>query len=222
MPELGAIRRSRTAPVAVVRPLARKIARTCRRDVAESPIERDMLRLRQAGLRAVSVRTLLVEDSLSARGIIKQRLEAIGCQIVAMAADSTTALELLRELHPQLVTLDLIMPETGSLHAKGLFNTIRKEMPEVAVVVISAQSKASQRADFMREGAIEYFEKPFIDFDALAEKLSRIFPDIKPPSRIPLRPSAEAPSQPKPLPVSRLARWRSVLLRILLGPKFRS
>ena len=170
----------------------------------------------------MSVRTLLVEDSASARGIIRQRLEAIGCQIVAMASDSATALELVRELHPQLVTLDLIMPETGSLNAEQLFRMIRKEMPEVAVVVISARSKAALRADFLRQGAIEFFEKPFIDFEALAEKLSRIFPDIKPPSRIPVRPSAEAPSQPKPLPVSRLARWRSALLRVLLGRNFRS
>ncbi len=163
------------------------------------------------------VRALVVEDSLSARGIIKQRLEAIGCEIVATAGESATALELIRELRPQLVTLDLIMPETGSLHARELFQTIRKEMPEVAIVVISAQSKASQRADFMREGAIEYFEKPFIDFDALAEKLSRIFPDIKPPSRVPVRPPVEAPSQPEAPPVSRLARLGSVLLRVLLG-----
>ncbi len=163
------------------------------------------------------VRALVVEDSLSARSIIRQRLETIGCEIVATAADSATALELVRELRPQLVTLDLIMPETGSLHARELFHIIRKEMPEVAIVVISAQSKASQRADFMREGAIEYFEKPFIDFDALAEKLSRIFPDIKAPSRIPPRRSAEAPSQPVAPPVSRLARWGSALLRFLLG-----
>jgi len=86
----------------------------------------------------------------------------------------------------------------------------------VAIVVISAQSKASQRADFMREGAIEYFEKPFIDFDALAEKLSRIYPEIKPPSRVPVRPAVEAPSQPKELPVSWFARWRRALLRFLL------
>lgn len=146
-----------------------------------------LLRCRQVGSRTVSVRTLLVEDSVSARDMLKQRLQAMGCQIVAMAADSATALELVRKLRPQLVTLDLIMPETGSLHAKELFLMIRKEMPEVAVVVISAQSKATQRADFLREGAIEFFQKPFVDFDTLAEKLSRIFPDIKPPPRIPQR-----------------------------------
>ena len=170
----------------------------------------------------MSVRTLLVEDSASARGIIRQRLEAIGCEIIATASESATALELVRELHPQLVTLDLIMPETGSLNAELLFRMIRKEMPEVAVVVISAQSKAALRADFLRQGAIEFFEKPFIDFDALAEKLSRIFPDIKTSSRVPLTPSAEPPSPPRPMPVSRFARIRSVLLRVLLGPNPRS
>jgi two-component system chemotaxis response regulator CheY len=222
MPELGAIRRFRAAPVAVLRPLARKMARTCRCDPAELPIERDMLRSRQVGSRTVSVRTLIVEDSVSARSILTQRLTAIGCQIVAMASDSATALELVRELHPQLVTLDLIMPETGSLNAEQLFRMIRKEMPEVAVVVISARSKAALRAHFLRQGAIEFFQKPFFDFDALAEKLSRIFPDIKPPSRIPVRPSAKAPSEPKPLPVSRSARCRSALVRVLLGRNFRS
>jgi len=129
----------------------------------------------------VSVKTLLVEDSVSAREILKQRLEAIGCEIVGMAANSATALELVRELRPQLVTLDLIMPETGSLHAKELFRLIRKEMPEVAVIVISAQSNATQRADFIREGAIEFVQKPFVKFDRLAAKLAQIFPDIKAP-----------------------------------------
>ena len=129
----------------------------------------------------MSVKTLLVEDSVSAREILKQRLEAIGCEIVGMAANSATALELVRELRPQLVTLDLIMPETGSLHAKELFRLIRKEMPEVAVIVISAQSNATQRADFIREGAIEFVQKPFVKFDRLAAKLAQIFPDIKAP-----------------------------------------
>lgn len=163
----------------------------------------------------MSVRTLVVEDSASARAIIKQRLEAIGCEIVGTAADSSAALELVRELRPQLVTLDLIMQEPGSLHAQELFRIIRKEMPEVAVVVISAQSRTALRADFLGEGAIEFFQKPFIDFDMLAEKLSRIFPDIKVPSRIPSRPSAQTPSQPEPPPVSWLSRWRSALMRVL-------
>lgn len=125
------------------------------------------------------VRTLLVEDSVSAREMLKQKLEAIGCEIVAMAADSATALELIRKLQPQLMTLDLIMPETGSLHAKELFRIVRKEMPEVAVIIISAQSNATQRGDFIREGAIEFVQKPFFKFDKLAAKLSQIFPDIK-------------------------------------------
>lgn len=166
------------------------------------------------------VRTLLVEDSAAARALLKQRLETIGCEIVGVAEDSEGALKLARELRPQLVTLDLIMPETGSLHAKELFRTIRREMPEVAVVVISAQSKAMQQADFLREGAVEFFQKPFIDFDALGEKLARIFPDIRPAGRIP-RPSAQAPVHPEPPPVSRLERWRRALMRVIARRYFR-
>jgi DNA-binding response OmpR family regulator len=58
--------------------------------------------------------------------------------------------------------------------AKSLFRLIRKEAPEAAVVVISAQPKTREQAEYLGSGALAYFEKP-INFASLASKLKQIF-----------------------------------------------
>ncbi|MHB8383826.1 MAG: response regulator [Candidatus Binataceae bacterium] len=128
----------------------------------------------------MAVRTLIVEDSIAARTVLQKRFEEIGCRIVGLANNSAEGLEMFRRLKPQLVSLDLLMPDSDDLNSKDLFRIIRKEAPAVAVVIVSAQSKAAERSTYIREGAIEYFEKPFIKFQNLAEKLARLFPDIRP------------------------------------------
>lgn len=130
----------------------------------------------------MAVKTLIIEDSVAARTVLRKRFEEIGCAVVGIAGNSTEGLGMFRSLRPQLVSLDLLMPDTSDLNSKELFRIIRKESPGVAVVIISAQSKAAERSAYMREGAIEYLEKPFFNFDGLAEKLARIFNDIRPPS----------------------------------------
>jgi len=131
----------------------------------------------------VPVKTLIIEDSVAARSFLQKRFEEIGCEVVGIAGNSAEGLNMFRSLQPQVVSLDLLMPDTADLTSKDLFRIIRKESPGVAVVIISAQPKASQRSDYIREGAIEYLEKPFIKFDILAEKLASLFSDIRPPLR---------------------------------------
>jgi DNA-binding NtrC family response regulator len=63
---------------------------------------------------------------------------------------------------------------------RSLFYFIRKEAPEAAVVVISAHPRATERAEYMRNGALAYFEKPF-NFESLVAKLEQIFPQSKAP-----------------------------------------
>lgn len=127
----------------------------------------------------MSVDVLIVDDSLPLRTLLKRRLETIGCRVVAEAGDAFEGLKLYRSEHPRLVTLDLMMPLVAQIDAKALFRTIRKESPETAVIVISAQPKVQEKADYLREGALDYVQKPFIDFEALAEKLRRCFPELE-------------------------------------------
>jgi two-component system chemotaxis response regulator CheY len=137
----------------------------------------------------VAARTLIVEDSGAARKVIRRRLEQIGCEVVAEATNASEGLSLFRSLRPQLVTLDLLLPQVDGVDAKTLFVSIRKEAPDVAVIVISAQPKATgERADYLGQGAIAYFEKPFINLESLTEKLVQLFPELKERPRGPIRP----------------------------------
>ncbi len=131
----------------------------------------------------MAIRTLLVEDSVLVRNVLRRRLEEIGCDIVGEAEHATDGLKLFRSLQPNLVTLDLVMPQMDRFDSYGLFRLIRRESPETSVIVISAHPKKTTRSDFLRAGALEYFEKPFIDSRALAAALNRAFPELKVLSR---------------------------------------
>jgi len=126
----------------------------------------------------VAVTTLIVEDSLAARNVLKQRLTEVGCAVIGEADHAAQGPALFRSLLPKLVTLDLLMPTVDGMDAKSLFRIIRAEAPDVAVILISSQAKKNEEAKFLGEGAMAYFQKPFIDARALAEKLRQIFPEL--------------------------------------------
>jgi two-component system, chemotaxis family, chemotaxis protein CheY len=128
----------------------------------------------------VAVRTLLVEDSVPIRALLRRRLEGLGCDVVGEAGTAEEGLELFRNLSPDLITLDLIMPDTNQMDGKQLFRTIRKESPEAVVIVISARPKSVEAAAFLREGALVYVEKPFVSLANLSKPLTRVFPELKP------------------------------------------
>jgi len=61
----------------------------------------------------VGVRVLIVEDSPTHRSVLRHRLVEICCEVVGEAGNASEGLELFRTLHPQLVTLDPLMPQAG-------------------------------------------------------------------------------------------------------------
>jgi DNA-binding NtrC family response regulator len=124
------------------------------------------------------VRTLIVEDSIPTRRMLRARLETLGCTIVGEAENPTQGLKLFRELAPEINTLDLIMPQVDDLNTEALFKIIREERPQVSVIVISSSSKAMTAANYISQGAIAYLEKPFVNFDQLRDKLDHLYPQM--------------------------------------------
>jgi two-component system chemotaxis response regulator CheY len=124
------------------------------------------------------IKTLIVEDSMPTRRMLRARLETLGCTIVGEAENPTQGLKLFRELEPQIVTLDLIMPQVDDLNTEGLFKIIREEKPETSVIVISSSSKALTAVNYISHGAIAYLEKPFVNFDQLRDKLDFLYPQM--------------------------------------------
>ena len=129
----------------------------------------------------MAVDVMIVDDSEDFRYLLRRRLESYGCEVVAEAANARDGLELFRAKRPRLVTLDLMMPDAPEFVPQDLFRQIRIESPQTAVVIVSVQRAHINASLFLREGALAYWEKSFLNFDDVRRRLSHIFPDMKRP-----------------------------------------
>lgn len=126
------------------------------------------------------VTALVVDDSAAARQIISYHLRQAGCTIAGEAANAADALTLVRELKPNIVSLDLIMPAKDSIDSLALVRAIKKEAPDVAIIVVSILPSERIRSDYLKEGVFAYIVKPFNDYalDTIRLKLKRTFPEL--------------------------------------------
>ena len=126
----------------------------------------------------LSIETLIVDDSDAFRRVLQARLENIGCKVVGEARTASEGLALFRSLRPRLITLDLVMPGSEDTNAETLFQTIRRESPGTAMLVISVSRRDLNAAHFLAAGAVAYLEKNFMNFDRLAITLKGVFPEL--------------------------------------------
>lgn len=128
----------------------------------------------------MAVRLLIVDDSPFARKVIRHHLESSGCTVVGEAENGAQAVRMFKELQPDLVTLDVMMPIIEGVDSLAAFREMRKENPQVAVLVVSAIPFEKTRDTFIEEGALGYVIKPFTkySFDQIRMRLSRVFPEV--------------------------------------------
>src|SRR5271155_467816 len=103
---------------------------------------------------AMSLRVLIVDDSVFVRDVLRHHLECLGCSVVAEAENTMQALELFRTVSPNVITLDVAVPQIGGLGALALFRIIRSENPTAAVLVISGLAFPEVKKSFLREGVL--------------------------------------------------------------------
>jgi two-component system chemotaxis response regulator CheY len=103
-------------------------------------------------------RLLVVDDAMIIRELIKEAAAEAGIEVVGEADNGQTAIERYRELRPDVVTLDLVMPKFDGLHAlQGILNFD----PQARVVVVSALEQTTILKDAFRKGAADFITKPF-------------------------------------------------------------
>ncbi len=119
-------------------------------------------------------RTLLVtDDAMIIRQIIKDMATSAGWEVVGEAANGQEAVDRYRELHPDAVTLDLVMPEHDGLHA---LHGIMEFDPEAKVLVVSALEQRGVLKDAIKAGAADFVCKPFAK-DNLQSTLAQLLPE---------------------------------------------
>jgi two-component system chemotaxis response regulator CheB len=102
------------------------------------------------------IRVLVVDDSAFARKVVREVLTSGGMDVVGIARDGLEALEKIAEFKPDVVTLDLVMPNLDGL---GVLNALPSDGPRVVVVSMAGEDSALGIAA-LHAGAIELVQKP--------------------------------------------------------------
>jgi response regulator of citrate/malate metabolism len=111
---------------------------------------------------------LVVDDDFMVARIHRGFVERTpGFQVVGVAHTGADAVAEVRRLEPDLVLLDIYLPDLGGLE---VLKEIRRTAPEVDVLVISAAREAETVRRAWRGGVVHYLMKPFT-YDALRERL---------------------------------------------------
>ena len=101
---------------------------------------------------------LLVDDAAFMRKMIKDTLTKNGYTEVFEAVDGADAVEKFSEIGPDLVVMDITMPNMDGLEA---LKAIRASDPGANVVMCSAMGQETMVIDAMRSGAKDFIVKPF-------------------------------------------------------------
>jgi two-component system chemotaxis response regulator CheY len=101
---------------------------------------------------------LIADDAAFMRMLIKNSLSKQGYTDIIEAADGQIACEQYRIEHPDLVFMDITMPNKTGLEALA---EIRKLDPSSKVVMCSAMGQEAMVVDAIRLGAIDFIVKPF-------------------------------------------------------------
>jgi two-component system chemotaxis response regulator CheY len=106
----------------------------------------------------MSKKILIVDDAAFMRMMIKDILTKNGYEIVGEAQDGNEAIEKYKELEPDLVTMDITMPEMDGITA---LKEIRGINPDAVVIMCSAMGQQAMVIDAIQAGAKDFIVKPF-------------------------------------------------------------
>jgi two-component system chemotaxis response regulator CheY len=107
---------------------------------------------------------LVVDDSAFMRNLLKQLLDGEH-DVVGEAENGVEAVELYRELNPDVVTMDVVMPDVDGIEATA---RIKESDPEARIVMCTSVSQREKVQQAVEAGADSYVTKPFDEPDVLA------------------------------------------------------
>ncbi|SEB46995.1 response regulator [Paenibacillus sp. GP183] len=103
-------------------------------------------------------RILIVDDAAFMRMMIRDILSKNGYEVCGEANDGAQAIEKFKELKPDLITMDITMPEMDGIHA---LKEIKKLEPNAKVIMCSAMGQQAMVIDAIQAGAKDFIVKPF-------------------------------------------------------------
>jgi len=110
------------------------------------------------GVCNVAKRILIVDDAAFMRMMIKDILTKHGYEVVGEAENGTKAVQMYKELKPELVTMDITMPEMDGIQA---VREIKKIDSSAKIIMCSAMGQQMMVMEAIQAGARDFVVKPF-------------------------------------------------------------
>ncbi|OQA06375.1 MAG: Chemotaxis protein CheY [Firmicutes bacterium ADurb.Bin373] len=115
-------------------------------------------------------RILIVDDAAFMRMMIKNILIKNGYEICGEAENGQTAIELYKELKPDLITMDITMPEMNGIE---VVKAIRAFDPGANIIMCSAMGQQAMVMEAIQAGAKDFIVKPFQQ-DRILQAIGRV------------------------------------------------
>jgi twitching motility two-component system response regulator PilH len=110
---------------------------------------------------------MIVDDSPTEVHVMRTALEKHGFQTMS-AADGTECLSLAREVRPDLIFMDVVMPGLNGFQTTRTL-TRDPQTQSIPVVMITTKGQETDRIWGMRQGAVDYLVKPVGESDLIAK-----------------------------------------------------
>lgn len=120
------------------------------------------------------LKVLVVDDSLIMRRNVSKTLEALGHKVIGEAKDGHEAITLYMRLKPDLVTMDITMPEMDGITAVKELKKIDKH---TKIIMVTSHGQEEMVINAIRSGAGGYLLKP-VNIMKLRDSIRKIFPNI--------------------------------------------
>ncbi len=103
-------------------------------------------------------RVLITDDALFMRVTLKNILTKGGYEIAGEATNGLESVELYAQMQPDLVTMDITMPEMDGISA---VREIKKQYPQANIIMCTAMGQKSMVMEAVAAGAKDFIVKPF-------------------------------------------------------------
>lgn len=106
------------------------------------------------------IRILIVDDSSFVREMLTKELIKNGFEVVGEAENGKDAIKKYKQLKPDLVTMDMVMPKIEDIDGIVAIREIMKIDPQARIIMISAVEQDAHIIEAIQAGAKDYIVKP--------------------------------------------------------------
>jgi len=111
---------------------------------------------------------IIVDDALFMRKLLSSILKKGGHDIIGEGENAKEAIDLYGKLKPDLLTLDIIMPELDGINSMIAIKKIKALNQQAKIIMVSAMGQQNIITDSLAAGASDFIIKPFQEKNVIA------------------------------------------------------